>query len=178
MSRQIIGLRWARPCTRPSCIPVARPRGAKAAGLRYERALANAQCGAVRGQWWEFEDANGHGWCQTDVLLRPDDDCAIVQECKYSWTLDGHVQLERLYLPVVQRALGVTSVIGIVVCKRLVPEMTLQGVTIASTLQGALNSAASGRRVAWHWLGGPLLVPQAPPMASPVLDESVLAAIG
>lgn len=160
MSRVIRGLRWAKECARPACIPIARPRGVKAAGLRYERALARALPGTLPGRWFEFEDAAGHGFCQTDLLLGWEGH-ACVLECKYTWTREGHQQLEELYLPVVQAALS-RPVLGLQVCRRLVPELTREGVQVVSSLQAGLVGALQGRRCAWHWLAqGQELAPRA-----------------
>lgn len=149
MIRQIDALAWARPCQRPIGIPVGRPRGAKLAGIRYERSLANALPAAKHGQWFEFEDWNGRGFCQPDLLLGCDGICWVL-EVKYSWTIDGHRQLEGLYLPVVARAID-RPVHGLVVCRRLTEGM--KGVRVARSLDEARHLVMGGCRVAWHWLG-------------------------
>lgn len=159
MTRVIRGLKWARALdARPSCIPVGRPRGAKAAGLRYERALAAALPGAKHGQWFEFEDLAGRGYCQVDLLLdsglRKDSLGRVkllILESKYTWTFEGHQQIEGLYRPVVERAYG-CSVLGIVVAKRLIPGV--QGIArICGGLEEAIAAGAGGGRVVLHWLG-------------------------
>jgi len=152
MSRRIEGLLWARPAQRPAGMPFGRPRGAKAQGLRYERLLAQALPSAKHGQWFEFEDANGRGVCQTDLLLGRNGRC-VVLECKYTWTPDGHQQLERLYLPVVQMALQ-RPVVGVVAAKKLVMGLPVQ---VASDLDEAMRIAMEGRRVVWHWTGVPVM---------------------
>lgn len=136
----------ARAVERPQSIPIGRPRGAKALGVRYERALARSLPGATHGQWWEFWDANGRGFCQTDLFL-PVGEAVVVLEVKYTWTPLGHSQLERLYLPVLRMALG-RDVIGLVVCKKLIPEVLGQ-VTVCGTLVEAIE-AARRTRAAWH----------------------------
>ncbi len=73
-----------------------------------------------------------------------------VLEVKYSWVPEGHSQIDLLYRPVVERALG-ASVLGIVVCKNvtgLVP-----GVCVANSYWKAHEIAKTGRPVVWHWLG-------------------------
>lgn len=140
------GLLSARACERPSSIPVGRPRGAKALGVRYERALARSLPGATHGQWWEFFDANGRGFCQTDFFL-PVGEVIVVLESKYTWTPLGHSQLERLYLPVLRLALR-REVLGIVVCKKLVPEVMSQAM-VCGTLAEACE-ASRGTRAVWH----------------------------
>lgn len=149
MSRQIVGLQKAEPCERPKTIPVGRPRGAKAAGLRYERSLAKAMPAAKHGQWFQFQDRAGDGCCQTDLLLGSDGACFVI-EAKYTWTLEGHEQLERLYLPVVGMALA-RPCFGIVVARRLLSQMP--GIVVANSLGQALIFARQGRRVCWHWIG-------------------------
>lgn len=145
MSRRLCGLKWARQIERPGGIPKGRPRGAKAAGVRYERALAAALPEAHHGLWWEYLDDNGMGFCQTDLLLLGPD-CALVLECKYTWTEEAWEQLEHLYLPVVARALDCPTY-GVQVCK------TLRGETsdVCWTLEEALAIALEGRRPSMHW---------------------------
>lgn len=152
MTRKIEGLKWAKVLEkRPACIPLGRARGAKAAGLRYERSLAEEleHIGAKHGQWFEFEDANGHGYAQADFVMRSGAGVAVL-EAKYTWTMDGHVQLERLYRPLVERVWEL-EVLPILVCKKLVPEA--KRYRISGTLSDALRDAKDGHAI-WHWLGG------------------------
>jgi hypothetical protein len=153
MKRRVLGLRWAKTCERPRSIPVGRPRGAKAAGIRYERAIAQELRGARRGQWFEFEDLNGPGYCQVDFLLPWAHQTAVL-EAKYTWTGDGHRELEWLYVPVVEAA-GFACPVGIVISRRLVPQM---GARVAGTLEEAFEGAKCGPSVL-HWIGaGPLVL--------------------
>ena len=154
MSRRIVNLTFAAPCDRPASIPLARPRGAKAAGLRYEQALASTMPIAKHGVWFTFRDKNGLGWCQTDLLLPYGGTCFVL-ECKYSWTFAGHEQIEQLYVPVVSKALG-RRVRGLVVCRRLATWMPAD-VIVCSDVYSALRAAEDGRRTVWHWLGTPAL---------------------
>lgn len=148
--RKVVGLRWARLGDGPS-LPMRRPRGAKALGIRYERALARALPSAIHGQWWEYEDLNGHGWCQTDLILLVGSEI-VVLEAKYSWVEKGHEQMEELYLPVVSMALGQTP-LAIQVCKNL----RYGARHVSPDLASALALARRSRSVL-HWLGvGPLL---------------------
>lgn len=149
MTRRVEGLEWARPTGWPRGLPLQRRRGAKAAGLRYERGVA-AQLPACRhGQWFEFSDRNGPGICQTDLLLGREGHC-LVLEVKYTWTVEGHKQLEQLYLPVVGLAIQ-RPVIGLVVCRRLVEGM--RGVKVARSLSEGFELALEGHRAVWHWIG-------------------------
>src|SRR5260221_14254813 len=160
MHRIIRGLIWARACDRPSSIPIGRPRGAKRRGLSYESALAGYLSFAKHGQWFEFQDLNGRGYCQVDLLCEtPEQDWVStwprkrvvdVLEVKYSWVPEAHSQIDLLYRPVVERALG-ASILGIVVCKNvtgLVPE-----ICVADSYWKAHEIAKAGRLVVWHWLG-------------------------
>lgn len=147
--RQIEGLVWARPCPRPAGIPRGRPRGAKLAGIRYEQRLAEALPEARHGLWFAFLDKNGPGYCQPDLMLGRGGTCFVL-EVKYSWTLDGHRQLEQLYLPVVQLAIQRPTV-GLVVCRRLTEGM--RGTRTVGSLAEGLESARAGHRTVWHWLG-------------------------
>ena len=171
MKRQVVELKWARTCERPQSIPVGRPRGAKAAGIRFERAIGQQLLGARRGQWFEFEDRNGHGWCQVDFLM-PWGGRAVVLEAKYTWTEDGHRELDGLYLPVVESA-GWQRPIGIVISRNLIP---MNGRAVArSTLSQAVEIAES-RWAVWHWLGvGPLLL--RPPPVHPIAACTTQSAI-
>lgn len=150
MKRVIVGLKWARELEKkPEGIPNGRSRGQKAYGVRYEKALAKAFSSARRGVWYEFEDKNGPGCCQVDFLLERASGLTIF-ECKYTWTEAGHLELEKLYLPVVQMARGKPTN-GLVVVKNLVENMG--NVRICGDLDLALASAGVNRRVVWHWLG-------------------------
>ena len=136
--------------SKPSCIPTSRPRGAKAAGLRYQRAFGKALgASALDGPWFEFQDNGGRGFCQPDFVLEFDR-LAVILECKYSWTLEAYVQIEALYKPVVTQALGKPA-FGLQVCKRLqgrAGELT----KIVSSLGNGLILANQGQRVTLHWL--------------------------
>lgn len=148
--RTVVGLRYAAMSLPPPHAGKGRPRGAKAAGVRFERELAKALPVARHGQWFQFIDANGHGWCQTDLLLEFPE-CMVVLEAKYTWTEEGHGQVDRLYGPVVARAFGKPT-FGLVVCRALrdsMPEVLIQ-----AHLGEAILWAEKRKRVALHWLGG------------------------
>lgn len=148
--RTIQGLKWARQlAARPTCIPKVRARGAKAEGLRYERLVAKRLPFALHGQWFEYEDLKGHGYCQPDLLMEIQGHQCIL-EVKYTWTAEGHYQLERLYRPVVEMALA-SPTVGVVVCKRL--EEQMPGTSVTGDLWHALQLARQGGRPVFHWLG-------------------------
>ena len=158
MERRIKGLKWAKRLeNRPKCLGAPkRVSGAKAAGVRYEKALAKGLPKAIEhGVWWEFEDQEGKGFCQTDFLWVRDD-FVLVMECKYTWTVEAEEKLWGLYVPVVERALRARIVVPVVVCKRLVPGLArpiraMLAPAIEASYEGA--SPVSGCAV-WHHLGG------------------------
>lgn len=167
MIRRIDGLRWARMSAEGPRLPISRPRGAKAAGLRYERALARALPTWKHGQWWEFEDRRGHGWCQTDLMTRAQiadplhgGDEVVILEAKYTYTREAWEQIEGLYAPVLTMATG-RSVVGIQVCRALTP--LVEECEVTGELGEAMRLGRS-HRVVLHWLGMGL-VPWGPPVA-------------
>lgn len=135
---------------RPKCIPKGRPRGAKAAGLRYQRAFGKAiGRSALDGPWFDFRDVNGPGFCQPDFVINLPS-VAIVLECKYTWTPEAFGQIELLYKPVLEVALG-KPVFGLQVCKRLLPQAASSS-RVVGMIGNGLVLANSGARVALHWL--------------------------
>lgn len=166
MSRAISGLRYAATCGVPQHAGRAPTRGKKAHGVRYEKSLAKHLGFARHGQWFQFIDANGHGYCQTDLLLEFPQ-AMVVLEAKYTWTPQGHFQIDRLYKPVVEKAFG-RPCFGLVVCKKLCDGM---GETmVVSRLDEAIHWA-SRKRVALHWMGGEqfLRLPAPGPHLGPVI---------
>ena len=148
MSRQLRGLRWAKLAERPGGIPKSRPRGAKARGLAYEAELASQLPEARHGQWFEFEDSAGRGWCQVDLLI-PRSRLVVVMEVKLTWTPEAFRQLSGLYLPIVRKVWGCEAV-GLQVCRNLVPGLSS---VVVGDLERGVEQAARGREVCWHWLG-------------------------
>lgn len=155
--RWIKGLISADPCSRPNNIPVGRPRGRKAAGVKYEKNLAaNLRLALTgiyslwHGQWFRFIDSRGLGVCQTDIMLKTPVGIAIL-ESKYTWTEDGHTQLDKLYIPVVEKANPGLPAFGLVVCKVLTADVNPSWV--CRDLSSAIARAASGRKTVLHWIG-------------------------
>ena len=178
MTRKIQGLKWARGTSPPGFAKGPGPKvGAKAQGLRYERAVARELPQALKGLWWEFEDGNGPGWCQTDFFI-PGKSEGLVLECKLGYSEGAWKQLELLYLPVVQLATGL-KIQGLQVTKLLrgpgfapvgagvrvgakPPGVRVgakpPGVRVVNRLESGLALARLGHRVVVHWTGlGPIL---------------------
>ena len=132
---------------RPGCIPLSRPRGSKAAGLRYERELVKGLKVAKHGLWIEWEDSAGKHFCQPDIICKFKNQVAVL-ECKYTWTREGHEQLG-LYVPLVERLVG-QKVKGIVVCKKLLSSMPR--VQVFGDLESCLG--VEGSQAVWHYIGG------------------------
>jgi len=155
MHRFVKNVSWADRCGRPAGIPYSRPKGVKAAGVLYEKAVAKAlDSVAKHGQWWAFRDANGPGHCQTDILIETPSWIAVV-ECKLTWREQAESQLNHLYLPVVRMATG-KPVIGVVICKNL----TRYSPTPHGDLQTALKAGLRGGVLGLvHWIGAGPLVP-------------------
>jgi hypothetical protein len=120
--RTVTGLSYAALALRPKGLPISRPRGSKAAGLRYERALGKALAlegvRAIGGQWFEFCDANGPGHCQTDLIIVGKKRVAII-ECKLGDVNTGRAQLSGLYLPVARLVWPDKKALGIVAARHL-----------------------------------------------------------
>ena len=147
MPRHVQGLRWA---IRAECPwPKSRPRGTKALGLAYERAAARALPRAEHNPWFKFEDRHGIGYCSPDLLFIRDK-AALLLECKLTDWEEAWEQLQRLYIPVVGAALGVSAFPVV-----LVKHAPASGPTIVTTLAEALATAE--HRPVLHWIGrGPL----------------------
>ena len=157
---------------RPSCIPeplrISKLSSAKAHGIRFEKALHKALPGSIYGQWWEFEDARGHGLCQTDLIypfhLQPGPATIAVIEVKYTLVPGAHSKLSSLYIPVVQRATN-CQVAGIVIVKNLDPRFR-RG-KIFTSLRPAVDAALdTGYPSLIQWSGQNLLHSPLPSLRS------------
>lgn len=169
MSRIIQGLVTAQISQRPKAIPAVRRRkGAKKHGLRYEASLASAMPFAHHGQWFEFKDLNGFGFCQVDFLFRTLDK-TFVLEAKLSDLEGARLQLRALYEPVVAMACK-TECYGIAVVRHLSALNALQCDfmvfdSLYNAVHGTLN--APKKLAILHWrertpIGLKGLVPQPP----------------
>jgi len=141
--RQVVGLVWAEWAASPW--PASRPRGAKGAGLRYERRVAKATKGD-HGRWLRFCDANGTGYCSPDILLwKPP--ALIVLECKLTWTPEAEAQLTGLYCPILAHLYPEIPIRGVVVVRALTPDAPRP----VHTLSEALADGPAPKVL--HWLG-------------------------
>lgn len=148
--RSVVGLTYAALCLRPAHIPRARPKGAKAAGLRYEKALSAAIPRAEHGQWFEFSDLNGPGHCQTDLLIIGAKRVVII-ECKLSNVEEGKRQLEGLYMPVAEMIWPDKKPLGIVAARHLSRQGDLG--LVETTLKSAILRAENeGVIPTLHWM--------------------------
>lgn len=149
--RVVVGLRRVQAlASRPSYIPKSRRlRGSKAQGLTYEKKigkrLAAVWPGVHSGQWFEFEDANGHGCCQTDHFVVLEHHILLV-ECKLTETWVGFSQIDLLYRPVLEKFFGL-PVIGVMACRHLV---TRHNPRLITNVSEALPRP--GVNYVWHCL--------------------------
>lgn len=150
--RIVRGLVWAVALPeRPKSIPNGHPRKlAKLNGIRYENSCAKALSKMVHGQWFSFQDSNGQGYCQPD-LLQLGAEAVLVIEVKYTWRPEAHEQLERLYRPIVEKAFS-RPMIGVVMVKSLSPRLSPE-VTVTRDLADAIQIARQGHPTVLHWLG-------------------------
>lgn len=141
----------------PTNYPPAPTRGSRAVGLRYERAFAGALEALYPGTsdhnpWFYFEDANGPGYCQPDLLLAYGQDLFVI-EAKLTDCEAGRLQLRELYLPVLRHVLG-NRVFGLTVSRNLTvntPEKL-----ICESVDIAILSARNHQIPVLHWRGGTL----------------------
>lgn len=147
MSRIVSGLIWARSSEKNPWGAQRRAIGCKAQGLRYEKlvnqALRKAGVRFVHNPWIEFKDANGHGFCCPDFVVRLPE-ALVVLECKLSDKFEAQVQLHGLYIPIMQMISG-QKVWGVVVTKVLRPE--------SSSVVTTLSQAFTMKYPVLHWLG-------------------------
>lgn len=144
--------------TKPSCIPIGRPRGVKAQGVRYERAVASAllarwpKAGISAGPWYEFGDLNGRGYCQPDVTVYSASlDAYIVCECKLTNYNAALADLNTLYVPVLRAAHG-TDVFPLIILRHLSSEVPPR--SVFESFSAALYAAPKMKvPPVFHWLG-------------------------
>ena len=146
---------YAAPALRPAWLRPSRPRGSRAAGLAYERALARALPRAVHGQWFQYIEDGEPKWCQTDFHIVGAKN-VVIFEAKLANYAEAHDKLTSLYLPVGRLAWPERRVGGVIVLKSVsnVPE----GVAIFENLRDAVDNLRPDEGpVVVHWLGkGPI----------------------
>lgn len=151
--RVIRSLRLVKPVVSgPRNFPPLPTKGSRAVGIRYEQSLAKALAGydADHNPWFYFEDANGPGWCQPDILLADGTDLFIL-EAKLSDCEAGVRQLKELYLPVLRHVLG-NRVYGITVSRYLTRKTDTKLVT--DDLGIAMLTARNHQIPILHWKPG------------------------
>jgi len=153
--RIIQNLQWAKKLDRrPDCLPpVKHLRGSRRVGLKFEADLTRNLPGAIHGQWFQYCDSVGTGFCQPDILLFHLNGTIAVLECKLSQQDSAFQQLQS-YKMVVGRAFQ-RKVIGIQVTKNLRPYQCNIIPKICNNLPDALKCAVSQEFVLLHWLGIP-----------------------
>ena len=93
-------LQWAKALDeRPVFIPSPRLTGVKRAGVLYENRVASymkaiyGDENVLHGQWYQYQDRRGVGYCQSDILILPHGDVKdlLILECKLKSKLSyGH----------------------------------------------------------------------------------------
>lgn len=149
--RRIEGLMWVHQRANPWL--KSRLRGSRAAGIRFQKAVAKAIPGARADQWFEFCDRHGLGYCSPDVIL-PTRDPIFVLECKLTATDAADAQLRDLYLPILAHFTG-REARGIVVVRHLRPQVDVS--RVRADLRTCLREATEAYFPILHWLGrGPI----------------------
>lgn len=146
--RVVSGLKWARPLEEkewPRGIPKRnRLRGSKQDGLAFEKAVHKAllieSYFPMKSKWFEYEDDNGHGYCQTDLIIPP-----FIIECKLSDAINGRLQLSELYIPVIKLALGIPKPKGIVCIKHMTEKVKAS--QVCRNLSFAMRLAEGGMEI-------------------------------
>ncbi len=149
--RRIEGLHWVHPRANPW--PKTRLRGTRAAGLRFQRAVARAIPLGQADQWFEFSDRHGLGYCSPDLIL-VGSRLIVALECKLTAVPEADAQLADLYLPILAHHYG-REARGIVVVRHLRPQVDQSRVRTA--LRDCLKDASESFFPILHWLGrGPI----------------------
>lgn len=145
MSRVITDLYEARYGENPWADKVRRPRGAKAAGLRYEKKvgaeLLRRHYDFVHGPWIHFKDRNGTGAAQPDFVVYTSSNKWFLLESKITQTPAAFSQLFRLYMPLLQHLHPGITIIPVQVCK------VLKG--LQPVVEDFLEAAPGDT---WHWI--------------------------
>jgi hypothetical protein len=154
LPRKIEELYYASLLTeRPRYIPMPkRLNGSQSQGVAYEKKVVRhlkarfPQARFHYHQWIQFADKNGSGVCEPElfVILR---ECVLLFECKRTGTLNGKLQLEGLYKPVLELIFA-RPVRCCLVCKHTAVETP--GPFFETPEAFIASEAEFGT---WHWLG-------------------------
>ena len=87
----------------------------------------------LHGQWYNYKDRRGVGYCQSDIVILPhgDNKEIIIMECKLKSRKIAQIQLRYLYRPIIQHLYPDSPIIMVQVCKFLNKE--IKGVIIDDT---------------------------------------------
>lgn len=144
--------------TTPPSLYSKRPRlkGARGKGISYENKVGarlrqwqerGELVGDIMlGQWFAFEDENGFGCCQPDILVVTDS-LVFILECKLTQCEEAWRQLRSLYKPVVETVFQRPS-ITIQVCKHL----RYMPAGMVESIAEVMDSPKDGN-LTWHFLG-------------------------
>lgn len=147
-------IKYARPSDPPLWLRFSRSTPRQQEGCRYERLFAEEAAvkwpSALRGQWWQYKDAEGHHWAQTDLWVP--EGGGILIECKLTWTPAGMRQLEELYVPLVTVSMG-RPPLAVLVCHNLARKTPRRAICANWSQVEALAPFCTP---ILHWIGGPL----------------------
>jgi len=101
----------------------------------------------IAEQWIEYEDANGSGFAQPDFYFITDY-CLIVLEAKLTQKIQGRLQIDELYRPLLRRIYRL-PVVGIQVCKNLTRDPGKWQIESPTTVLGDIRELTW----TWHYLG-------------------------
>lgn len=145
--RQIKGLLWARPYEGvPKFATEARGRPNRQ-GVAYERRVVAMLRGGTAGQWFQYQDERGLGWCQPD-LFTADVERLVVIECKLTWTSEAREQITHLYCPILEHIYG-KPVVGVIVAKNLTAATPRE--RVVWDMPAALALATRRTPAVLHW---------------------------
>lgn len=127
-------------------------------GDALERWCQSHACVLDRGLWFRFVSAGAQRWCQPDLILDPGPERPLlILEVKLQFEAKAWWQLEHLYRPVVERALGRKCRIG-VICASYDPAIALPVDCILQVDSPAQWLSQSGlRSLLWGAFGLPVL---------------------
>jgi hypothetical protein len=146
MHRVLTSLYSCQPLgSRPNCIPKARLSGVKLRGLTYEKRvgahLRSIFPKVYSGQWFQYVDATGGGYCQPDHFIVLKNGILCI-ECKLTETPVGFAQIRQLYRPILEKHYGL-PVVGVQAARHIRSHKFITDIKEALT---------SSRDVLWHHL--------------------------